>query len=511
MGSSVRPAALSAIGILVICLAIFTGFSQEAGGRTLGSNTRPAPRSSSISLAGLDRVLGSESSQGHSPGHAAASESDHGVAVAPSAGDACAGAPHFGWLHTAGVWIEDDQNCKVRLIGATWYGMQTTYYVPAGLDFQPYTTILSEIKSLGFNSIRVPISDQLVRDNAKITIGADCGNDPKTCYVLKDPELIGKHPLAVLSLLINAARRAGLFVILDNHFSAARTPQSYNKSVSIRGVKRHEATWASQGWTESGWIHDWVTLAKRYRLNPTVIGFDLRNKPHTNGPGPWSMKTYLTKGATWGPSPSKLWQPATDWAAAARKCGNTVLAVNPHLLMFVEGVQLYPDPTQRRGVESYWWGSILRGVAVDPVVFRVPHQLVYSPHEWGPWKFNSGVFTYRTTYSMMAKIFNQNWGFILKSTNPAIRNPIWLGEFNTCNTNETCVNSTERGSQGQWFQILLRYLHNNPEISWDYYPINGTNSFDERSNNSVLNKKWKHPKLGSLMTALRQDMTQPKQ
>jgi endoglucanase len=388
--------------------------------------------------------------------------------------------------------------------------MQTTYYVPAGLDFLSYTAILAEIKKLGFNSIRIPISDQMVRDNAKIVIGRNCHNRPRKCYVVKDPEFLGKHPLDVLDILVKAAHHYGLFVILDNHFSSARTPASYNKSLSPRTAKRYEATWTSKGWTEASWIKDWVTLARRYLSDPTVIGFDLRNEPHTNGPGPWSLKTYLKQGATWGRYPSKSWNPASDWAAAATKGGNAVLAVNPHLLMFVEGVQLYPDPTQQRGVETYWWGSILRGVAVDPIVFKRAHQLVYSPHEWGPWKFNTGTFTYRTSYDMMAKIFDQNWGFILKSTNPVIRNPIWLGEFNTCNASASCVSSRQRGGQGQWFQILIHYLRLHPEVNWDYYPINGTNSFDETSNNSVLRRDWKAPRQPSLMAVLRPIMSPPK-
>ena len=511
MGVTARTAFLRGLVTVVTCCSLFTGIYHTTAGHPT-YEAALASRSGSIGLNGLGRLLGSASSQGRSPATALSTRVNR-LAASPTAPSraACARAPHFGWFHTSGVWIEDDRGCKVRLVGATWFGMQTTYYVPAGLDFLRYSAILSVIKRLGFNSIRIPISDQMVRDNSKIVIGRNCGNRPKKCYVSKDPEFIGKHPLDVLDILISEAHHFGLFVILDNHFSAARTPQSYNKPASLRTPHRYEATWDPKGWTESGWIQDWVTLAHRYYKDPTVIGFDLRNEPHTNPPGPWSLKAYLKQGATWGRYPSKSWNPASDWAAAATKCGNAILAVNPHLLMFVEGVQLYPDPMQRRGVEQYWWGSILRGVAVDPIVFKRAHQLVYSPHEWGPWKFNSGSFSYRTTYDQMAKIFDQNWGFILKANNPVIRNPIWLGEFNTCNRNASCVSSRQRGSQGQWFQILLRYLRSHPEINWDYYPINGTNSFDETSNNSVLGRTWTAPKLPSLMSALRPIMSQPKQ
>ena len=182
----------------------------------------------------------------------------------------------------------------------------------------------------------------------------------------------------------------------------------------------------------------------------------------------------------------------------------------------MEGVQLYPAPTQAHGVEAYWWGSILKGVADDPVHFTVPNHLVYSPHEWGPWKC-CGLpleFSKKTTYASVTKIFNQNWGYIL--TDPKVQAPIWLGEFNTCNSVQLhpawgpkityanhCVYNKPKGSQGQWFQILIQYLEKNPEIGWSYYPLNGTNAEDEASNNSVLDKTWSRPSLPVLMSALK--------
>ena len=132
-------------------------------------------------------------------------------------------------------------------------------------------------------------------------------------------------------------------------------------------------------------------------------------------------------------------------------------------------------------------------MAVDPVVLNVPHQLVYSTHEWGPWK--GGNFNKKTTYKSLSKVLNANWGFIPLSKDPSIQAPIWLGEFNTCNTSFACVHSKKPGSQGLWFQYMLEYLRTNPEIGWSYFPINGTNSINEASNNSILDQAWSKPKL----------------
>ena len=404
-----------------------------------------------------------------------------------SAGASCTPALN-GWLHTSGAWVVDAQGCEVHLLSVNWYGMETTNYVPAGLNFQPYRTILAEIKQLGFNSIRLPFSEEMVRYNSRL--------HAKSAYIKKDPELRGLHPLQVLDRIVSAAHRIGLYIILDNHSSQASAPRHANI----------EALWSK--YKQKGWIHDWETLARRYRNDPTVVGYDLRNEPHTNGPGPWTLKAYLRQGATWGRYPSKLWKPATDWAAAATKAGNHLLAINPHALIFVEGVQLYPDAHMKGGAESYWWGSILKGVATDPVVLKVPHQLVYSAHEWGPWKGGLAHFTKKSTYKSMAKVLNANWGFIAHSKDPRIQAPVWLGEFNTCNNRPTCVNSKKPGSQGLWFQWMIQYLKNNPEIGWSYFPINGTNAANQPSNNSILNRAWSKPKLPALMPALNSAMSQ---
>jgi endoglucanase len=84
------------------------------------------------------------------------------------------------------------------------------------------------------------------------------------------------------------------------------------------------------------------------------------------------------------------------WRLAAEQAGNAILRVNPYVLIIVEGVEVcpYPNPLRRdlclycvpatEGycADQYWWGSNLPGVQQYPVDLAVPHQLVYSPHEF---------------------------------------------------------------------------------------------------------------------------------
>lgn len=441
-----------------------------------------------------------------------------------------------GYLHSSGAWLEDATGCKIRLAGATWDGAQSADFVPGGLNFRPYTSIIDSFVQMGFNTIRIPLSDQLVKYNGKITVTKD---------VAANPSLIGLHPLEVLDMIVAYAQHDGLMIILDNHFSMARhCPNSFPKArcpangTSIGEGNPNTPPWTDSGYSQSDWIADWVTLAGRYAsphvcgtylpaadscgTAPVIVGFDLRNEPHTSyGGHAWTLKDYLTRGAVWGPYPSppakpdKLWNANRDWVSGAEAAGDAVLAVNPRLLIIVEGVQLYPDKRQRRGVEVYTWGGILRGARVDPVRFFVNgqpvlHQIVYSPHEWGPMKDNLlGEFSYRTTYATMMKVFTLNWAFLLNQPRPALNVPIWLGEFNTCNSGWRCITNKKHGSQGQWFQIMMRFLKQNPEVGWSYYVVNGTNWLNEAETNSLLNRTWTGYSYKPLIKALRQVENQP--
>jgi endoglucanase len=446
------------------------------------------------------------------------------AAGAPPA-SSCPSASPPGALTTSGNWLVDGLGDHIRLAGVTWDAMQTVDFVPAGLEYQSYQQILCTIKEMGFNTVRIPLSDQLVRDNASITIANDVN------FTLNPTLQGGLHPLDVLDRIVAAAQHIGLMIILDNHFSGAR--QCPKKPACPGNVDSATPTndpgnpypWLDSGYTEAQWIQDWVTLAQRYgpghqcgsvrcRNQTTVIGCDLRNEPHTDyAHHSYRLADYLTRGATWGPypdaqNPDPRWNPNSDWAAAATGAGDAILGVNPGLIMFVEGVQLYPDPLRPHGVEVYSRGGILRGVQSDPIQFTVdghplPNHLVYSAHEWGPRKNNLlGEFSYKTTFKTMRAIFRENWAFILHESSQ-LRAPIWLGEFNTCNTSRKCISAKGHGSQGQWFQIMLEFLQRNPEVGWSYYPVNGRNWLNQPEGNGLFKQDWKTLQLPALVTALR--------
>ena len=240
-----------------------------------------------------------------------------------------------GYWHTSGNQILDANNQPVRIAAVNWYGFETTLAVAHGLWAQDYKTILNLIKSSGYNTIRIPYSDQMVQTNPVVAATSINRNGINTDL----PP--GTRSMQVLDAIINHCGTIGLRVILDNHRSNA------GDSAQESGL------WFTDQFPESVWLANWRALTQRYLGNTTVIGMDLRNEPHNS--------------ACWGGDPAGC--PANlDWAAAAERAGNAILAINPNLLIIVEGNDRYNNAFT-------WWGGMLRGVATRPIVLSVPNRV----------------------------------------------------------------------------------------------------------------------------------------
>jgi aryl-phospho-beta-D-glucosidase BglC (GH1 family)/chitodextrinase len=353
-----------------------------------------------------------------------------------------AGSAGAGYWRTSGSQILDANGNPVRIAGINWYGFETTDEVAHGLYTADYKSIINDIKSLGYNLIRLPYSDQMVQQNPVPSSISFYGSTGPI-----NQDLQGLHSLDVMDKIINYAGSIGLKVILDNHRSEA------GNSAEDSGL------WYTSAYPESTWISDWTTLATRYENNQTVVGMDLRNEPHTP-----SGQAYGT-GATWGTGST-----TTDWRLAAERAGNAILAVNPNVLIAVEGIDVYQPAGGT--ADSDWWGGNLEGAAAFPVQLSVPNRLVYSAHDYGPDLFQQTWFNASTTYASLAATWNKFWGYLSAGGTA----PVWVGEFGTTNAAADVASSTP-GSQGQWFSSLIQYLHANPTMGWTYWALNGEDSF----------------------------------
>ena len=72
-----------------------------------------------------------------------------------------ANAAGTGYWHTSGKNILDSNNQVVRIAGINWFGFETGNYVVHGLWARDYKSMLDQMKSLGYNTVRLPYSSQL--------------------------------------------------------------------------------------------------------------------------------------------------------------------------------------------------------------------------------------------------------------------------------------------------------------------------------------------------------------
>mgnify|MGYP000176839222 CR=1 FL=1 len=300
-----------------------------------------------------------------------------------------------GWFSTSGNQIVDSAGNPVQIAGINWFGMESDIFTPHGLWTRNYQDMMDQMVALEFNTIRLPYSSEMLH-TTKMPSGID---------FYRNPELAGLTPIEIMDEVIRYAGEVGLRVILDHHRSSAGAGATAN------------GLWYEGQYTEAQWIADWQMLAARYADDPTVIGADLHNEPH-NG--------------TWGGGG------ATDWAAAAERAGNAILAVNDNWLIFVEGVASYEG-------QHYWWGGNLMGVADRPIVLDVADRVVYSPHDYPNSVYAQPWFQGTDFGDALPDKFEQMWGYIYEQ-NIA---PIYLGEFGTRLSDPKDV---------VWYEAITSYL-----------------------------------------------------
>jgi endoglucanase len=299
-----------------------------------------------------------------------------GVLGAPSASAQRAIRPP---LHTSGHQVLDADSHPVRLTSVNWYGFDQKEFVAGGLDHASLETIVTQIRAMGVNSVRLPWANETLERNPAV---AD--------YAVKaNPQFRGKHAMDVMDTVIAALARAHILVILDNHMSRADWCCDESDGNGL---------WYNAEYAEEKWLVDWQTIVRRYKHQRWVIGADLRNE--------------LRSGAQWGGSDPRL-----DWHAAAERGGNAVLAANSKLLVFVESPQYSTDFT---------------GFDKLPVVLKIPNRLVYSPHAYAP---ANHAFQ---SYEELKQVYDARAGFLLR-VEPGV--PLWVGEFGTCQTLDCGDNS----------------------------------------------------------------------
>ncbi|MFJ4037990.1 cellulase family glycosylhydrolase [Microbacterium sp. NPDC090007] len=351
------------------------------------------------------------------------------VAAGALAAPAASAAALPGWLSTKGSSIVTSAGTPYTIKAANWFGMETSTCAPHGLWTISLDDGLAAIAGMGFNTIRLPFSNECLAARSSNSIDASV-----------NPALVSLTPLQLMDTVIARAKAYGLSVILDRH-----RPDSGAQS----------QLWYTSQYSEKRWIDDWKMLASRYKNESAVIGVDLHNEPH--GPACWNC------GDT-----------ARDWRAAATRAGNAVLAVNPKLLIIVEGVERQQDGS------NTWWGGGLKDAGAAPVTLSVKNRVVYSPHEYPASVYAQPWFSASDYPANLEAVWDANWGYLVRK-NIA---PVLVGEFGT---------KLETDSDRAWLTTLVAYFAKT-KISYAYWSFN-PNSGDT---GGLVADDWRTPQTAKL-------------
>ena len=286
------------------------------------------------------------------------------------------------WLTTDGDRIVDQNGTEVWLTGCNWFGYNTGSNIFDGVWACNMRQALESIADHGFNLLRIPMS-------AELLLQWKNGEYPQANFnQAYNAELQSMNSLEIFDYALDICAANGIKVMIDIH------------SLPTDAMGHMLPLWYTDSFTVDDYYEALDWLSERYANNDTIIAYDLKNEPH----GAASE----TEHAIWNDS-----EDANNWRYVAETAGNIILDNNPHALIMIEGIQIYPiDPiannftsTNDEDYYNSWWGGNLRAVADYPIDFGSPErnaQIVYSPHDYGPAVYAQpwfeGGFTYESLY-----------------------------------------------------------------------------------------------------------------
>jgi hypothetical protein len=340
------------------------------------------------------------------------------------------------WYSAKGRDIVNSAGKVVRLSGLNWFGYDTTNEIFHGLWAQNIHTLVKQVAERGFNCFRVPVSAKLLHDWKAEKAKTDWPNNPDV-----NKELVGLSNLQVFEIFMADLKKYRLKMFIDIH---GLKDDSY--SLPLWYDSEHPAEYLVSAL-------EW--FANRYKSDDTVIGLDIKNEP---------------AGACNAGGGTALWDDSTrpdNWKHFVEQTVPRLLAVNPNLLMFVEGIECWEGAWG-------WKGGNFVGYSYFPLnLGKYTNKLVFAPHEYGPsvykaqWWFKPG-FNYNTLYEdhwygMWMYLWERNIG------------PILIGEWGGKAT----------GDDLTWMKAMVQLI-TNYSLSQTFWCLN-PNSGDT---GGLLQKDW---------------------
>lgn len=376
------------------------------------------------------------------------------------------------WLHAKGSRLYDMNGNEVWLTGANWFGYNCTECALHYLWSGDIDDLVCSIADRGINVLRIPVSTELLYNwmiGDPDPMKSINPNDDPSYYFNAD--LINEdgsvmNSMESFDVLLKLCKKYGVKVFIDIH-----SPESNNSG-------HNYGLWYGKSFTGRDgkditvdtelWIKTLAWTAEHYKGDDTLIGFDLKNEPHsTYGGAPVD--------AVWDTSDAE-----NNWRKAAEDCANAILKENPNALIFIEGVEGYKG-------HGAWWGGNLRGVADCPVVPESgTSQIVYSPHDYGPIVSAQTWFEKDfTEQTLLDDYWYDTWAYIVDKDIAPLLIGEWGGRMdggdnekwmrlirdymikNHINHTFWCLNDDSGDTGGLWKDISFDGTSGKTNINWD--------------------------------------------
>ncbi|GAW22531.1 hypothetical protein ANO14919_120700 [Xylariales sp. No.14919] len=249
-----------------------------------------------------------------------------------------------GPLVTSGRWINDATGAKITYIGANWPGSLDTM-IPEGLQYQSIETLVSKIKSLGMNTVRLTYAIEMIDqyyDNGEkdVTIqtafvdalGQDNGMAVYDKVVANNPSFGAETTrLQVYDAIAAECAKQEIYVHLDNHISKAGwccSPFDGN------------SWWGDIYFDVKNWTRGLSFMAEHGKTWTNLMSMSLRNELRIS-----LNDTQLS-------STSYNWE---DWYKYVRQGADAIHSANSDVLIFLSGLDSDKNLT-----------TVVQGSALEP-------------------------------------------------------------------------------------------------------------------------------------------------
>ena len=349
------------------------------------------------------------------------------------------------WLHVEGDKIVDMNGNEVWLTGVNWFGYNVTTQCFDGVWSRNMHEMLTEMADHGFNLMRVPMSTQILLQWKNLA------PDPYMVKIneWKNPELTvegvaggkPKYSFDIWNMAVQWGKELGIKIMIDIHCA---TTASNGHQYPL---------WYDSNYSYDDWLEALNWVADYYKNDDTIIAIDLKNEPHGKNDGQGMAK--------WDDSKDD-----TNWKYAAERGANAVLSANPHLLVMVEGIEVYPKFEEGQDWDSpmivyqtnyspfygAWWGGNFRGARDYPVnLGKYQSQLVYSPHDYGPLVWKQDWFAKDfSRETLLDDYWRDTWAYLAEEK----ISPLLMGEWGGF-IDET---KDPTGDNKKWMIILRDYM-----------------------------------------------------